>query len=73
MFFSIASSVDVGRNNTNVGTSYIQLRVGRWYHVLVVRVTPMRHLSRQSEKFLIGQSRTFLLTARKAEGWNGLR
>jgi hypothetical protein len=30
-------------------------------------------LSRQCEKFLIGQSRKFLLTASRLEGWNELR
>jgi hypothetical protein len=30
-------------------------------------------LSRQSEKFLIGQSRKFLLTAVRLEGWNESR
>jgi hypothetical protein len=30
-------------------------------------------VSRQSEKFLIGQSRKFLLTAARLEGWNESR
>jgi hypothetical protein len=31
------------------------------------------YVSRQSEKFLIGQSRKFLLTAVRLEGWNESR
>jgi hypothetical protein len=33
----------------------------------------MKCLSRQSEKFLIGQSRKFLLTAARLKGWNESR
>ena len=53
---------------------------GRGTHVLTTqarqtqaRQIQARWLSRQYEKFLIGQSRTFLLTALMLEGWNGSR
>ena len=34
---------------------------------------PLQQLSRQNEKFLFGQSRKFLLTAARLEGWNESR
>jgi len=37
------------------------------------RTTKTYRVSRQSEKFLIGQSRKFLLTAARLEGWNESR
>ena len=48
----------------------ILLGSGTFYFALTIY---LREVSRQSEKFLFGQSRKFLLTACTLSGWNGSR
>lgn len=59
--------------NAQVPANWPLLRIVAQSRIFMSVLLVQLRLSRQSEKFLFGQNRKFLLTALRLEGWNESR